>query len=341
MLTSVETIRLQPRHIFRISRGAKAEVRNVIFKISYASSIGLGEASPNAFYNETAEDVSNRLSSLSSWLSGITISTPNDIRTLWPEIWKRVQPSRAAACTVDCALWDWLAQSRGITLSELLWNEPARPVVSCVTLGLSEPAELDAKLSELASFPLIKIKLNRDNPLELVSKIRHRTSSRLVVDANASWDAVFLEKIAPELDSLGVEFIEQPLPPGAEWSQTRPSRTLSSQGQFDETSIPIFADESCVIPEDVERLHSSFSGFNIKLVKCGGITPALEMLARGKHRGLRTMIGCMLESSVLISAAFAIAQRTEYADLDGAWLLESEPFNRVQFDSGVVTLRKF
>ena len=323
MLTSVETIRLQPRHTFRISRGAKTDVSNVILKISHASSIGLGEASPNAFYNETANDVSNRLSSLSNWLSGITISTPEDLQNLWPEIWQRVQPSRAAACAVDCALWDWLAQSRGITLSELLWNEPARPVVSCVTLGLSEPAELDAKLSELADFPLIKIKLNRENPLELVSKIRQRTSSRLVVDANASWDAPFLKKIAPKLDALGVEFIEQPLPPGAD---------------FTETPIPIFADESCVIHDDIDRLHSGFSGFNIKLVKCGGITPALEMLQRGQQRGLRPMIGCMLESSVLISAAFAIAQRTEYADLDGAWLLESEPFNRVRFNSGVLTL---
>ena len=326
MKSRVEILLLQPRHVFRISRGAKAEVRNVIFSVELEGIHGLGEASPNAFYGETADDVSNRLRALSDWLGGIKISDPADIVALWPELWQRVKPSRAAACAVDCALWDWLAAVRGVTLSELLWNEPARSVVSCVTLGLSAPDELDAKLDELAGFPLIKIKLNRENPLELVAKISQRTSSqftRLVVDANASWDAALLEKIAPELDSLGVEFIEQPLPAGE---------------PFTAPSVPVFADESCVIPDDIDRLHAGFAGFNIKLVKCGGITPALEMLARGQQRGLRPMIGCMLESSVLISAGFAIAQRTEYADLDGAWLLQSEPFNRVRFDSGVLTL---
>lgn len=326
MKSRVEIIALQLRHVFRISRGAKAEVRNVIFSVESEGIHGLGEASPNAFYGETADDVSNRLRALSDWLGGVKISDPADIVALWPELWQRVQPSRAAACAVDCALWDWLGAARGVTLSELLWNEPARPVVSCVTLGLSAPDELDAKLDELAGFPLIKLKLNRENPLELVAEISQRTSSqftRLIVDANAAWDAALLEKIAPELDSLGVEFIEQPLPPGE---------------LFVAPNVPVFADESCVTPDDIDRLHSGFSGFNIKLVKCGGITPALEMLARGQQRGLRPMIGCMLETSVLISAGFAIAQRTEYADLDGAWLLQSEPFNRVRFDSGVLTL---
>ncbi len=323
MNSTVEIIRLRPRHVFRISRGAKADVRNVILKISQAGCIGIGEASPNAFYHETADDVASRLTLLSIWLAGITISSADDIISFWPAIWQRVQPSRAAACAIDLALWDWLAQSRSVTLSEVLWNEPARPITSCVTLGLSEPGELDVKLAELAGFPLIKIKLDRENPVELVTQIRKLTSARLVVDANAAWDAGMLSNIAPQLASLGVEFIEQPLPPGAD---------------FDATPIPIFADESCVIPEDVDRLPGTYAGFNIKLVKCGGITPALDMLERGNRRGLRTMTGCMLESSVLISAGFAIAQRTDYADLDGSWLLQSEPFGRVKFDQGILTL---
>ncbi len=322
MKSSIEILRLRPRHVFRISRGAKADVSNVILKLSHAGCIGIGEASPNAFYNETADDVASRLTSLSDWLTGITISSAEDIISLWPAIWQRVQPSRAAACAVDLALWDWLAQSRSVTLSELLWNEPARPVTSCVTLGLSEPEELDAKLTELAGFPLIKIKLDRKNPVELVTQIRQLTSARLVVDANAAWDAEMLSNIAPQLASLDVEFIEQPLPPGADFTATRP---------------PVFADESCVTPEDVDRLPDVFSGFNIKLVKCGGSTPALEMLKRGQRRGLRTMTGCMLESSVLIAAGYALAQRTDYADLDGAWLLHSEPFGRVRFTNGIIT----
>jgi len=323
MTPRVEIIHLQPRHLFRISRGAKAAVQNVIFSIESEGIRGLGEASPNAFYQESSEDVASRLTALTPWLEGVTVAEPEEIVALWPEIWQRVQPSRATACAVDLALWDWLAQSRSLTQSELLWGEKARPVTSCVTLGLSEPAELEAKLAELEGFPLIKIKLGRENPVGLVSKIRQRTSARLVVDANAAWDVLFLAEIAPHLASLGVEFIEQPLPPGAD---------------FPATSIPVFADESCIIPEDIDQLPDAFSGFNIKLVKCGGITPALDMLERGKRRGLRTMTGCMLESSVLISAGFAVAQRTEYADLDGSWLLQSEPFGRTWFDRGIIGL---
>ena len=323
METFVEIVRLQARHVFRISRGDKKEVANVIFSLQAEGFTGLGEASPNAFYNETAEDVSQRLAALSNWLEGISLAKPEDIVALWPEIWQRVQPSRAAACAVDCALWDWLAAARGVTLSELLWDEPAGPVVSCVTLGLSTSGELDAKLDELAGFPLIKIKLARENALELVSKVRQRTTARLEVDANAAWDAPFLAEIAPQLGTLGVEFIEQPLPPGE---------------KFTAPEVPVFADESCVVPEDVDRLHEGFAGFNLKLVKCGGITPALDMLERGKKSGLRSMVGCMLESSVLISAGLAIAQRTDYADLDGAWLLQAEPFGRVKFEKGILTL---
>ncbi|HEX8371160.1 MAG TPA: dipeptide epimerase [Chthoniobacterales bacterium] len=323
MKSTVEIIQLQPRHVFRISRGAKALVRNVVLRVESQGVVGLGEASPNAFYKETADDVAARLVALAPWLEGIAVAEPEEIVALWPEIWRRVQPSRAAACAVDLALWDWLSAAREVALSELLWGDAARPVTSCVTLGLSEPAELEAKLEELAGFPLIKIKLGRENPVELVSIIRERTSARLVVDANAAWDAAFLAKIAPQLDGLGVEFIEQPLPPG--------------EG-FAAPEVPVFADESCVIPEDIDRMHDGFAGFNIKLVKCGGITPALEMLRRAQHRGLRPMVGCMLESSVLIAAGLAIAQRTDYADLDGSWLLQSEPFGRVRFENGVLTL---
>ncbi len=323
MRTSVEIIALQPRHVFRISRGAKDHVRNVIFKVSDGHFTGLGEASPNAFYHESADDVAALLRDISEWMTGVKISQPGDITALWPEIWNRVQPSRAAACAIELALWDWLARSRAVSLCELLWGTPFLPVTSCVTLGLSTPEELDEKLREFSSYPLLKVKLSQDHPLETVTRIRERSDARLVVDANADWDANLLEEIAPSLANLGVEFIEQPLPPG---------------DVFNPTQMPIFADESCVVPEDVAQLPESFAGFNIKLVKCGGITPALEMLALAKQRGFRTMTGCMLESSVLIAAGAAIAQKTDYADLDGSWLLRDEPFGRVHFRHGILTV---
>ncbi|MEO7931688.1 MAG: enolase C-terminal domain-like protein [Chthoniobacterales bacterium] len=207
-----------------------------------------------------------------------TISSVDDILSLWPDLWERVQPSRAAACAVDLALWDWLANSRSITFAEHLWNEPARrsPVASPWDSQNSTP-----NWPNSPDFPSLK----SNSP----AKIRSRSSPYLVVDTNAAWDAPFLAQIAPQLAALDVGFIEQPLPPAAD---------------FAPTPLPISADESCVNPEDIDRLPEVFSGFNIKLVA----------------RNLRTMTGCMLESSILISADFAIAQRTDYPDLDSDWV---------------------
>jgi L-alanine-DL-glutamate epimerase-like enolase superfamily enzyme len=122
-----------------------------------------------------------------------------------------------------------------------------------------------------------------------------------------------------------VTFLEQPLAPGAEAHSTRPIGRL-----------PILADESCVTLGDVAGVQEWFDGFNIKLVKCGGITPALKMARLGRELGLLTMVGCMLESSALIAAGAAVAQATDYADLDGAWLLGDDPFNGWAFSEGTL-----
>jgi L-alanine-DL-glutamate epimerase-like enolase superfamily enzyme len=145
------------------------------------------------------------------------------------------------------------------------------------------------------------------------------------VDANCAWGSLDVPALSERLAALGVEFIEQPLP--REDDHRMPALLKASR-------LPIFADESCALPEEVEALAGRFSGFNIKLVKCGGITPALEMLATARRLGLRTMVGCMLESSLLISAGLIVAQGSDYADLDGSWLLGDDPFEGLAIRDG-------
>src|SRR5439155_18079132 len=148
------------------------------------------------------------------------------------------------------------------------------------------------------------------------------------VDANCAWGGIDLAPLAVELSNLGVIFIEQPLSP---LEDARMPEILAA------SSLPIFADESCVIRDDVNRMTGRFSGFNIKLVKCGGLTPALEMVQAGRELGLQIMVGSMLESSALIAAGAVIAQQADYADLDGAWLLRDDPFTGMGFARGMLS----
>ncbi|MDB6152104.1 MAG: Mandelate racemase/muconate lactonizing protein [Chthoniobacteraceae bacterium] len=298
---------------------------------------GLGEASPNAFYNETAEGVSAQLASVAPFFSSLKIRTVTDIGEVWAKLWPLVAPSRAAQCALDIALWDWLAQREGVSATQLAWGTAARPVSTFCTIGLSAPDELAEKVEELRGFPLIKIKSDQHADLTPVRITRQLSPhSRVAVDANCGWSSVEMGQhdstarlvaLAVELKEIGVEFIEQPFPPEQD---TRLPRLASGP--------PLFADESCVTEDYIDRMAAAgFSGFNIKLVKCGGITPALRMARHGHALGLKTMVGCMLESSVLIAAGAVVAQQTDYADLDGAWLLGDDPFQGWTFDRGILS----
>jgi L-alanine-DL-glutamate epimerase-like enolase superfamily enzyme len=313
---------LHPRHVFRISRAQRRSVRNVFVRVEHDDVVGLGEASPNAFYNETAESVLERLEAARPWAERLRIASVADIAAAWETGWQWLAPSRAAQCALDLALWDWLGRRVEKSACEMAWGEPAREVATFCTIGISSPEELAAKLDELDGFPRIKIKAGGAADVDTVRRVRERSAALLAVDANCAWAGDDIAALARELEPLGVAFIEQPLPPGDE-SALPSARPL-----------PILADESCVTEADLERVARRFDGFNIKLVKCGGLTPALRMARRGLELGLQTMVGCMLESSALIAAGAVVAQRTEFADLDGAWLLADDPFTGWSFDRG-------
>jgi L-alanine-DL-glutamate epimerase-like enolase superfamily enzyme len=315
---------LHPRHVFRISRAQRRAVRNVFLRLESGGITGYGEASPNEFYSETADSVMERLTVARAWVESLHIDSVADIEAAWIEGWQWLSPSRAAQCAVDLALWDWLARSRGVTVSELAWGEPAREVRTFCTIGLSTPEELDLKLAELAGFPCIKIKSDATAALDLIRAVRARSDALLAVDANCAWGGRDLIGLSRELAALDVAFVEQPLPPGEE--SALPA----------ERPISIVADESCVTEDDVEFAARHFDGFNIKLVKCGGLTPALRMARRGKALGRVVMVGCMLESSLLIAAGATVAQHAAYADLDGAWLLGDDPCSGWNFEQGVL-----
>ena len=317
---------LHPRHAFRISRGRRTEVRNVFVRLERDGIAGYGEASPNAFYDETWEGVTEKIEAARGFIEALDLQTVAGLEAAWGRLWEHVAPSRAAQCALDVALWDWLARRRGVSVTELMWSRKPLPVTTFCTVGLSSTEELAVKFEEIRRFPQIKIKSDAEAGLRTLEYVRARSTAQIAVDANCAWDGTDLRALSKSLNKLRVVFIEQPYPPERDADIARARSVL-----------PLMADESCVVEEDVPRVAPLSDGFNIKLVKCGGLTPARRMLLRGKVLKKTIMVGCMLESSALIAAGAVIAQRTSYADLDGAWLIGDDPFRGWKFEGGILT----
>lgn len=225
-------------------------------------------------------------------------------------------------CALDVAAHDLAARAAGVRLGES-WYGPGRPTTpTCYTIGLGSPAEMADK-ARATPWPIYKVKLGgRDGgDLARIRALRAVTDCPLYVDANTAWTLDEALALVPALAELGVVLVEQPLPPG-DPGQAR---------LFRESPLPLIADESCQTEADVARCAAHFHGVNVKVVKCGGLAPARRMLAEARRRGLRSMAGCMTESSVGISAIAQLLPALDYADLDGAMLIANDPARGVTF----------
>jgi len=211
-------------------------------------------------------------------------------------------------------------QEEGKKLYEYLDLNPQRIPTTNFTIGIDTIEKMCAKLREV-NWPIYKIKLGTDQDLEIVRELRKNTNSIFRVDANCAWTVDQAISYSEELALLGVEFIEQPLA----------KDNLEGMSEvFAHSKLPLIADESCISESDVEKCQGHFHGVNIKLVKAGGITPALRMIQKAKALGMKTMVGCMTESSVGISAIAHIAPLLDYVDMDGAMLLSKDPARGVR-----------
>ncbi len=318
---------LPAKQAFRTSRGATLGAENVFLAVEQDGMLGFGEASPIRYFGENAADVHMQLLGLADFLKRQTLESVSDIHHIRVEAEKILSPSRAALCAVDLALWDLWGKLRHESVAHLLWNEPARPLMTAVTMSVPLPEDVEFRILELSAFPMVKVKMDVKADLSVLRKLRDSGVRRLLVDANASWTVEQCRKLLPQFRDLGVEAVEQPLPPHLNHEMKSILR---------DSPLPLLADESCAVPEEVEKMTGLFSGINIKLVKCGGLSPGLKMLEFARRNDLKVMVGCMLESSVLISAGLALAQKADWADLDGSWLLAEDPFTGLSFADGIL-----
>ncbi|MVM31009.1 dipeptide epimerase [Spirosoma sp. HMF4905] len=315
---------LRLNHTFTIAHDSRDVQPTLIVELRDGAYRGFGEATATRYYGITIEGMVAALEAIRDRIEAHKLLDPE---RFWGDMYTHLVYNPFALCALDQAAWDLWAKRQGQPLYKI-WNlDPTSSPLTDYTIGLDLPEKMVEKMQE-RPWPLYKIKLGRpEEDISLVQTLRQHTDAVFRVDANCGWslgDAISKSKL---LRGLGVEFIEQPLP-ADDWE--------GAKQVYQASALPIIADESCIVEADVDRCAGYFHGVNIKLTKCGGITPARRMIARARALGLQVMVGCMTESSVGISAIAQLLPLLDYADLDGAMLIANDPAIGVTFDYGKV-----
>ncbi len=313
------------KHPFTISRGTITMQCTLIVELRQDGVSGFGEATVNTFYDATMADMRMRLESMRSVLVGETFS---DTDSFWNLCAERLTDAPFVLAALDCAVHDLWGKLENMPVYRLWGLNAADAAVSSFTIGIAEVDEMIVKLKEMPGWPVYKIKLGTTRDVEIIQALRGHTESVFRVDANCGWKPQEAAALSSEMARQGVEFIEQPL---------NPSQPEAQEWLYNESALPLIADESCLMESDVPQCVGRFHGINIKLCKCGGLTPARRMIQTARDHGLKVMVGCMTESSVGISAAAQLAPSLDYADLDGAVLLAEDAAEGVHLVRGELT----
>jgi L-alanine-DL-glutamate epimerase-like enolase superfamily enzyme len=323
-----EVLRLALRDPFRIARsdhGAGHAVTTVIVEVRddrYRDLVGVGEGYPDRFYGETPETMAAVFPLLIETIGDFQ-ATAEGLAVSAGAMEQAIRGHGAARCALDLALHDLAGKVAGMPVHELLGLSADLPPTD-FTIGIDAPEVVAERARRAASFPALKIKVGGPGDLATLEAVRAVYGGPIRVDANTSWTPEEAVAILPDLERLGVELIEQPFP----------ARRLDQLRWLQERSdLPIVADESCVLPEDLDGLVGVVAGVNIKLAKCGGIWPARRMLERARELGFRTFLGCMEETSVGIAGSAVVASLAEWIDLDGCLLLADDPFEGLDLDA--------
>lgn len=310
----IETIayRLKNKNPFRIAHGERTATDTLLVKLHFDKLTGIGEAAHVPYYGIHVNQSMKDLHALS--LDHISQDLPSP-EEFFHYAKNKLGNNHFALCALDMAFWDLICRLEKKSLLDRLNLHSSISTRSSYTIGIGSLNEMIEKVRH-STFDILKIKLGTEEDAEIIREIKSITNAVLRVDANTGWQPNTAYELSLAMLENDVEFIEQPLPRES-WKEMR---------NLKNTSSAIFiADESCMNLEDVNACADSFHGINIKLSKCGGISPALQMIKEAKRLNIKTMLGCMTESSVGISALAQLAPLVDYLDLDGALLIENDP----------------
>lgn len=321
---STEVLVLPLKKPFRITHGTFPERKSLIIKLTDEDLTGYGEVSEITYYDWDIDNYQALIGENKKKLEEIIIEDPRSIRPYLESIFPDTQPLLSG---IDCALWDLYTQKENQPLWKFLQLNPSDAPLSSYTISLNKPEIMINEILQ-CDWPIIKIKLGDIEDIDFLHLLIDRgIDKKLRIDANEGWALPQFTEIIRLLNQLNIELIEQPLPVNA----------VEGMNEIQaECSIPLIADESCHTTEDVEKCADLFDGINIKLMKCGGICPALEMIDLARKSDLQVMGGCMTETAIGISALCQLAPMMDYIDADGAELLAVEPAHGVKVRKGEI-----
>ena len=323
-------VKLKKRFPLAISRGVRYDSENLFIRYEKDGIIGWGEAAPGETEGAgTPEEVQKELERFVA--TGIEGESIQDLYDRSKEL--KIPPCAYAA--IDIALWDWTAKKAGLPLNQILgFPRPYTP--TSVTIGINKPDVIKKRIPLLldgTTVKSLKIKLGSPEGLsadkimyEQVVESTKGYNVKIRVDANGGWNVKDAKYMMQWLAERGVDYIEQPLKEGEE---------NELEKIYNDRPLPIYLDESCRFSENIPKFASYVDGVNMKLMKCGGITEALRIISTAKTYGLKTMIGCMSESSVSIAAAASLTGGIDHIDLDSHYNLEPDPSSGAPMVDGI------
>jgi len=324
-----EIVALRTKNPFVIARGGDSEYRVVRITVTDRDGAwGWGEAAPSRFYGETADTVVQVLPLLAAAIEGMDGWS---LEAMEHALARAIRFNGAARAGVSAALHDLAGKRLGVPVYRLWGLDPAASPASSFTIGIAPDEEtLRARVADAAQYPVLKLKLGSSWDERIVRVVRELAPAKVLrVDANAGWTPKSALRIIPLLQELGVEFVEQPLPPG----DVEGLRFVRER-----SALPIIADESCIVSGDIPKLAGVVDGINIKLAKCGGLREALRMVATARAHDMLVMAGCMIESSLGITAAAHFAPLLDCADYDGAALVSNDPYRGATIEGGRIEM---
>jgi L-alanine-DL-glutamate epimerase-like enolase superfamily enzyme len=314
---------LKFRHPFTISKGTKTHQPTLVVELENFGWEGYGEAPAIGYYNIPVEKMIEDLERKKSFVEKFAFTDPE---RYWHYLHHLFPQNSFLVCALDIAAWDMYGKMKRKKLYEF-WNaDISKNPLTDYTIGIDTIDKMIGKVKE-KPWPIYKVKVGTPDDILIVKALRESTGATLRVDANAAWDLDTALKLIPQLKELGVEFVEQPLAKD-NWD----GMTVL----YKQSSLPLFADESCVFEADVEKSKDRFHGINIKLTKCGGVTPALRMIKKARELGLKVMIGCMNESTIGSAAIAHLLPLVDHVDMDGPLLLEDDLATGIGYDYGQI-----
>lgn len=318
MEISWQRISLKMAAPFRTAKALRTDKETLWVKVTQDGVTGWGEAAPVDTYRQTIESAEKTLAVVAAG----PVRDVFEIEQVLDALRTAHDDQLATVAAIDAAMHDWVGKRFGVPVYRWLGLSSGPIPPTSFTLGIEEDTDLLAeRIRRAAEYPILKVKLGRPNDEEILRTIRQLAPRKVLrVDANMAWTVDEARSKLAMLAAHGVEFVEQPLV----------ASDLDGLRRLKEARVlPIFADESCVRPADVLALRDCVDGINIKLSKCGGIRPAMTMIRLARLLGMKVMLGCMIESTLGISAALQLATLVDYLDLDGHLLLSEDPFDGI------------